>query len=168
MIIGGWRGPGWQVFDADPVLGRRVRHWVVAAIAQHGCPVDADDAAMAVGELVANAIVHGPPGGRVLVGYCLWREGARVIVCDAGGQATPRLHQPGDGDEAGRGLRMVEALTAQWGSFRVNRAQVVWCDLGRPLRAAGSDAWAWLRLVLSLESLSAPAEPDTLAAARPR
>ena len=32
MIIGGCRGPGWQVFDADPRLGRQIRDWITSAI----------------------------------------------------------------------------------------------------------------------------------------
>jgi hypothetical protein len=35
----------------------------------------------------------------------------------------------------------------------------VWCDFGRPLHAAASDAWAWLHLVLSMCDLSAPDHP---------
>ncbi len=83
VIIGGWRGPGWQVFDADPRLGRQIRAWISSAISGHDCPVDAADAALAVTELFSNAVRHGPVGGRVLVGYCLWQQGARLVVCDA-------------------------------------------------------------------------------------
>ena len=75
VIIGGWRGPGWQVFDADPRLGREIRDWIRSAISGHDCPVDAADAALVVSELFGNAARHGPAGGRVLV---------RVAVAAAG------------------------------------------------------------------------------------
>ena len=75
MIIGGCRGPGWQIFDADPRLGSQVRNWIRSAISGHDCPVDAADAAVVVSELFGNAVMHGPAGGRVLVGYCLWQRG---------------------------------------------------------------------------------------------
>lgn len=66
MIVGGWRGPGWQVFDADPGRGKEVRDWVRHVIDSHDCPVDLDDVTLAVGELFANAVTYGPPGGQVL------------------------------------------------------------------------------------------------------
>ena len=165
MIIGGCRGPGWQVFDADPRLGSQIRDWISSAISGHDCPVDAADAAVVVSELFGNAVRHGPAGGRVLVGYCLWREGARLVVCDGGGPGVPRLVQGGELAEGGRGLRVVDSLAARWGSFRLAGALAVWCDFGQPLHAAAGDAWAWLHLVLSVCDLSAPGRP--VAAVRP-
>jgi len=221
VIIGGWRGPGWRITDADPGQARQVRDWIRAAITRHDCPVDPADAALAASELYANAVMffllcfhvaiaaiggkrtcglccsttssslplvtepretgqpatgqgqlrhgyhrtrrvrrevaHGPAGGRVLAGYCLWSAGARIVVCDGGGPGTPRM-RPGAGlAEGGRGLAVVDSVAARWGSFRLSGAQVVWCDFGQPLRAPASDAWAWLACVLSACPLSAPA-----------
>jgi hypothetical protein len=93
------------------------------------------------------------------VGYCLWREGARLVVCDGGGPGMPRLVQGGELAEGGRGLRVVEALAARWGSFRLAGALAVWCDFGQPLRAAANDAWAWLPPVLSVCDLSPAGRP---------
>ena len=111
-----------------------------------------------VTELFSNAIRHGPVGGRVLVGYCLWRQGVRLVVCD-GGPGTPRLVEGDALAEGGRGLHVVDSLAARWGSFRPVGAQAVWCDFGQPLHAAPGDAWAWLHLVLSVCNLSCPARP---------
>jgi len=142
VIIGGWRGPGWRITDADPGQARQVRNWIRAAITRHDCPVDPADAALAASELYANAVMHGPAGGRVLAGYCLWSAGARIVVCDGGGPGTPRM-RPGAGlAEGGRGLAVVDSVAARWGSFRLSGAQVVWCDFGQPLRAPASDACA--------------------------
>jgi len=159
MIIGGWRGPGWQVFDADPRLGHEIRAWISSAVSGHDCPVDTADAALVVTELFSNACQHGPVGGQVLVGYCLWRKGARLVVCDGGGPGTPRLVQDSDLAEGGRGLHVVDSLAARWGSFRLAGVQAVWCDFGQPLRAAASDAWAWLNPVLSECTLAARDQP---------
>jgi anti-sigma regulatory factor (Ser/Thr protein kinase) len=163
VITGRWRGPGWQVFDADPRLGCQIRAWISSAISGHDCPVDAADAALAVTELFSNAVRYGPAGGRVLVGYCLWQQGARLVVCDAGGPGTPRLVHGGQLAEDGRGLYVVDALAARWGSFRLAGAQAVWCDFEQPLHAADSDAWAWLHLVLSVCDLSASDHPMAVA-----
>lgn len=156
MIIGGWRGPGWRVFGPDPRLGSQIREWIRSAVSGHESPVDPDDAAAVISELHANAVMHGPAGGLVLAGYCLWREGARIVVCDGGGTSTPHLVPDGRLAEGGRGLHVVDALTTRWGSLRVPGAQVVWSDLGERLRVPDSDAWAWLRLVLSVCPLSGP------------
>jgi len=155
VIIGGWRGPGWRIVAADPAQARQVRDWIRAAINRHHCPADPDEAALAVSELYANAVMHGPEGGRVLVGYCLWSAGARIFVCDGGGLTTPRVCRDVSLAEGGRGLQVIGALAAEWGSFRLPGARVVWCDLGQPLRAPAADAWAWLHRVLAVCPLTA-------------
>ena len=111
---------------------------------------------MVVSELFTNAVMHGPAGGRVLVGYCLWQDGAQIVVCDAGGTTSPRLRDPGKLDEGGRGLQVVDAVAAAWGTFRAGHAQAVWCDLGKLLEFTGA-AQAWLRPVLAATSLAGPA-----------
>jgi hypothetical protein len=147
MVIGEWRGPGWRVFDADPSLCKDARDWIRRAVA--GSQADPYHAALAVSEFFGNAIEHGP-GGSVLVGYCLWREGARIVVCDAGGVGVPCPREDlGSAQEGGRGLHVVAAISARWGSFVCGESRVVWCDLARPLIAASTDAWAWLPRVLA-------------------
>lgn len=155
-MISRWRGPGWRLFDADLGCGKRVRDWIRQVVASHPCPADPADAALVVDELFANAVMHGPPGGQVLVGYVLWRHGARIVVSDGGGTTTPRVRDSTGLEEGGRGLHIVSALSAQWGSFRAVQAQVAWCDLGRPMRAAASKAWTWLSAVLAEFTLTVP------------
>jgi anti-sigma regulatory factor (Ser/Thr protein kinase) len=110
MIIDGWRGPSWQVVDADPRYSGQIRDWIRSAITRHDGPVDAADAALAVAELYANAVMHGPAGGRVLAGYCLWRDGARIVVCDGGGPGRPRLRESGGLAEPAGGQRARRAV----------------------------------------------------------
>jgi anti-sigma regulatory factor (Ser/Thr protein kinase) len=119
-----------------------IRDWISRVVAAHPGPADPADAALVVSELFANAVIHGPPSGQVLVGYVLWSHGARIVVSDGGGATMPRLRDSTGLEEGGRGLYVVDALSAQWGSFRTPRAQVVWCDLGQPMHAAAGEAWA--------------------------
>jgi anti-sigma regulatory factor (Ser/Thr protein kinase) len=144
------RGPGWQVLDARPCSVREARAWVTRVIRSAGVPVDVDEAAVVVSELVANAVLHGPEGRRVLVAYCLSPGGARLVVADGGGAAAPWVRCPGPVEEGGRGLQVVAAFTVAWGHFRLGPARVVWCDLGESLGSpAAPDAWAWLLPVLA-------------------
>jgi hypothetical protein len=87
VIIGGWRGPGWRITDADPGQAGPgldpVRHRPAPL------PVDPADAALAVSELYTKRCHARPAGGRVLTGYCLWSTGTQIVVCD-GGPGTPR------------------------------------------------------------------------------
>jgi hypothetical protein len=150
----GWRGPGWRIFDSRPACGRQARTWIAQVIQRYGLEADPDEVALVVSELFANAVLHGPRGGRTLVGYCLWPEGVRLIFCDGGGVTSPWLRDPGTLAEGGRGLHVVDGIATAWGHFRADSAQVVWCDLGKPPDAAGLDARAWLRPVLASARLS--------------
>lgn len=154
MIIGGWCGPGWRIVGADARNVRPVRHWISSAISSHGCPVDAEEAALVADELFANAVLHGPPGGPVLADYCLWTHGARLVVADGGGPGVPRLRPASTSEEDGRGLRLVDELAARWDTFLLGSTRVVWCDLHAALHVRAADAWAWLSLILSVCDLS--------------
>ena len=163
-----WRGPGWRLFDASAGQVGQVRDWITGVVSSHGGPADPADAALVVSEMFTNSVVHGPAGSRVLVGYCLWPGGAGIVVCDAGGAATPRLRDPGGQEEGGRGLQVVDAIAADWGSFRVGRALAVWCDLEKPFDRPASQAWAWLRPVLAAGVLGAEIQPKSEGDWRPR
>jgi anti-sigma regulatory factor (Ser/Thr protein kinase) len=156
VTTGSWRGPSWRVIDADCGQAWLVRTWISAAISSYRCEVDPGDVALAADELFANAVQHGPRPGQVLAGYCLWPAGIRVVVADGGGAGQPYLRTDTGLAEGGRGLLLVDALAAQWGSFRMADNQIAWCDFGQAMPARADDAWAWLRQVLSACDLSAP------------
>ncbi len=155
MTRNGWRGPGWRVFNGHPRHVKTVRDWIGRVIACHDGPVDPGDAELVVTELFTNALHHGPSGGRVLVGYCLWRDRGRIVVCDGGGATVPRLRDPAASDQGGRGLRVVDTIAARWDGFRIGQAQVVWCDIGQPLDGATGDTCAWLARLLAEGALAA-------------
>jgi anti-sigma regulatory factor (Ser/Thr protein kinase) len=102
----------------------------------------AEDATVIVSELVTNAVRH---GGRCAVvpdpvELILWRQSGQVVcaVTDPGAD-PPVLTQPDPFAEAGRGLHVVEALSATWGWTRLSgRRKAVWAAL--PLPAAGAEA----------------------------
>jgi hypothetical protein len=142
-------GPDWRLFDAAPRCGKAARDWIADVLGQHRGLAEPDDAALVVSELFTNAVLHGP-GGQVLVAHYLWRDGARIVVCDGGGTSTPHLRRPERSEEGGRGLQVVDMLAAAWGQFRAGpAAQVVWCDLGKPLDLVLTDPWGWLPVAIA-------------------
>ncbi|WP_283134198.1 ATP-binding protein [Rhizohabitans arisaemae] len=93
------------------------------------------DVTLAVSELVTNAVVHsdsGLPGGSVTVVVTLGAA-IRVEVTDAGCAGhRPEIARDVEPDAtSGRGLRLVQALSARWGVFPVDSAgpRTVWCEI---------------------------------------
>lgn len=169
MSTSRWRGPAWRVVNADPGNVKLVRAWISSAISRYGCPVDPAEATLAVSELFTNAVTHGP-GARVLVGYCMWPYGARIVVADGGSRGTPELRPAATWDEGGRGLLVVDGIAADWGCFCFKDAArlIVWCDLGYPVRSPVGDAWAWLHRLLSADVLGCASASERAALAPAR
>jgi serine/threonine-protein kinase RsbW len=162
------RGPGWRVYDGRPREDQAARRWITQVIERFDGPADPADAAVVVSELFTNAMRHGPPGGRVLVGCCLCPGGARIVVGDGGSVASPRLRDSSPLDEGGRGLHVVSQLAAAWGHFRAGSARVVWCDLGAALGPPGTaDRWDWVGPVLATTWRTTTGLPPTGLRRRP-
>nr|WSX54569.1 ATP-binding protein [Streptomyces sp. NBC_00974] len=84
----------------------------------HGCSL-AEDVELVVGELAANAVLHGRVPGRdfeIRLDYDGLR--VRVEVSDARGDKEPPEALPDVGPwsaEGGRGLALVQAVAREWG-----------------------------------------------------
>jgi anti-sigma regulatory factor (Ser/Thr protein kinase) len=78
-----------------------------------------DDVRLCVSELASNAVNHGTPtedGGHVFhVRIDADDTLIRVEVEDDDPLSTPRVRQPAEGDTGGRGMLIVESLSAAWG-----------------------------------------------------
>ncbi len=93
-----------------------------------------DDAQLLASELVTNAVKHanGPIDVRAYV-----RDGyLRLEVGDFAADSTPLPRQAHAEDEGGRGMEIVEKLSARWGWRLRGPVKVVWLDLPMP---AGAD-----------------------------
>ncbi|WP_229375978.1 ATP-binding protein [Streptomyces spirodelae] len=99
-------------------------------------------AALIVAELAANAVRHCGSIGRDFRLHLTLRESApgrvlRVEVTDARADkplppGTPRL--PGDEEETGRGLLLVDALADRWGQYGNDAiAKTLWAELDLPV-----------------------------------
>lgn len=91
-----------------------------------------DPLAIATGELLANAIQHSDSGrgGCVHIEVTKNQDVLRVAVTDDGGATSrPRLHQGDLFAEGGRGLAIVQDLTARWEFEDSGAGLTVWFEL---------------------------------------
>ncbi len=90
-----------------------------------------DAALLAVSEAVTNAVRHG--AGQIELCVAVGDGRIRIEVGDDGPE-VPQRRPPGDGlGEGGRGLYLLDALTARWGTdFRTDRpGKTVWMEIPR-------------------------------------
>ncbi|MFJ3659943.1 ATP-binding protein [Streptomyces sp. NPDC090119] len=99
----------------------------------------ADDAAVVVSELLANALRHGRPPVRVACALrrrSSDRAALRIEVADAGPSFDTTLvrarwrHPSFTLEESGRGLFLVDALASRWGDEPTRNGHTVWAVLG--------------------------------------
>jgi serine/threonine-protein kinase RsbW len=90
----------------------------------------AEAAALAVSELATNAIAHtssGLPGGTFAVSVQAESGGVLIRVRDEGARTTPALADPAPDAEHGRGLQIVAAVAAEWGTELAIAGRTTWC-----------------------------------------
>ncbi|MFW5471048.1 ATP-binding protein [Knoellia sp. CPCC 206435] len=92
-------------------------------------PPWADDAVLVASEVVANAVTHGE--GPVRVHAYRSAGMLRVEVSDVGAALPERREAPTDA-ETGRGLLIVDALSAHWGVVEADPkpGKTVWFEMG--------------------------------------
>lgn len=98
------------------------------------------DAILIVSELVSNAVTHsrsGQPGGTLIIAVEMAPQpgSVRIQVRDAGGLEAPILTAAGLDSEHGRGLAIITALAAEWGSETSDAGRATWCRLSTSRRA---------------------------------
>jgi hypothetical protein len=103
------------------------RRRIVVALRGHGCgEILVQDAALVVSELAANAVVHAKSSFSVSVS--LRASTLRIDVADGGpvaAAATSQAWVP----RQGRGLGLIDALCARWGTDATAEGKVVWGEL---------------------------------------
>ena len=113
-----------------PVARLQVR----AALGLRGLGEYADDAEIITSELVTNAVQHACDDGTTTIGVALTRAGSpaavTIIVSDSSPDG-PVLRDTPPGSEQGRGLQIVEALSAHWGWRQEGSGKAVFAVLAR-------------------------------------
>ncbi|GAA3464364.1 ATP-binding protein [Saccharothrix longispora] len=89
------------------------------------------DAQLVCHELVANACDHADKPHHLSV-RCHTRYELLIEVRDASTDRAPRIGASTAGPNRGNGMKMVEALSSDWGVRRTDNAKVVWARLRIP------------------------------------
>ncbi len=114
----------------DPSAARQARAFLRGA----RCPAHhasvLDDAELLTSELVTNAVLHGAPPVTISV-QCDTTEGMRIRVTD-GSARRPRPRDAAPADPGGRGMALVDLLSAAWGAEPTDCGKEVWFLLRAP------------------------------------
>jgi anti-sigma regulatory factor (Ser/Thr protein kinase) len=117
------------VLPADATAPGRARLFLRAATQKWGVADDlAQDAAMVITELVANAVDHARSESTLSV--AVKRGTLCVAVRDARPGPVPRPAPIDPTAPRGRGLQMVDALTSAWGVTLHADGKTVWAVVG--------------------------------------
>jgi len=116
-------------YRCDPIVPSVARRELKAWLrGRTGPGENIDDAILVISELVTNAVIHAKTAASVVVEMA--QTEIAVAVHD-GSQALPALI-PFSGERAGGvGLRVVDALTREWGWTSAASGKKVWAVLDR-------------------------------------
>jgi len=127
----------------EPTAAAEARGQVRAVIRAWKVPVDPDIAVLLTSDLVTNAITRGEGETLTLAIRCSGGH-LRVDVYDASRSLPVAMDEPA-GTDTGRGLVLVAALSAEWGSFCTPAGKATYFTLAfQPdLPQVGDRAAAW-------------------------
>ncbi|WP_030418376.1 MULTISPECIES: ATP-binding protein [unclassified Streptomyces] len=117
-----------ETLPREPGSAATARKLVRVACAVWGLEGLAEDGALIASELVSNAVRHARRENIRVAVERTARNTVRVAVADLS-RARPVEREAYDGDESGRGLLLVAALAADWGTDERHWGKVVWADL---------------------------------------
>lgn len=109
------------VSDARRAVASQLRSWGVYSVL--------DSAELVVSELLTNARIH--TAGPVQISVIAIDNGVRIEVKDNAPHVTPSVGESTVEDTTGRGLTIVNALSADWGVERhkTGGGKTVWAEL---------------------------------------
>jgi anti-sigma regulatory factor (Ser/Thr protein kinase) len=105
------------------------RRFVTAQLQQRGVDHHATDmTTLLASELITNALRHGPPP--LCLQVVVLADRVRLEVHDSN-PAPPVLSRPDAAAEHGRGMWLIDAVSARWGHRPLPPGKVVWLELDR-------------------------------------
>jgi anti-sigma regulatory factor (Ser/Thr protein kinase) len=137
------RPASWPVtLPAVPRAAMAAREFAITTLASWDVPeLAADDVAMVVSELVANASRASSAAGKPVVAVWLTRTdaGVRVAAGDSSPSPVPSPPAPEASAERGRGLVIVVALCARHGWYRSGPWKIVWGEVDAAIPVADAE-----------------------------
>ncbi|QIK08178.1 ATP-binding protein [Streptomyces sp. ID38640] len=116
-----------RFFVPAPDSVRRARGFAVRTLADWGLEERADDVRLCVSELATNAVEHGTGCCHGFSVTMTAEDDAVRVEVHHHGHRRPRLRHPTDDEVSGRGLRIVDMLSDDWGwEERGGAGKVVW------------------------------------------
>ncbi|MFD9793684.1 SpoIIE family protein phosphatase [Streptomyces sp. NPDC059070] len=116
------------IHQADPEGLAESRVALRRALADWGFAELVDDVELAAGELLGNVLLH-TEGGAVLTLEVLPEPVRRVrLWVKDRSSVRPRRRTPGEAATSGRGLMLIEAVSARWGVEPRGDGKAVWCE----------------------------------------
>ncbi|CAL9568714.1 ATP-binding protein [Streptomyces sp. enrichment culture] len=109
---------------AHPEAVAQVRHRVREYLGVP-CP----DVQLCVSELLTNVIDHVGEGVPVVLRLSRTRDHVRLEVTDPEPRAWLAPRRPGEAEEGGRGLLLLDAVSLRWGVEQGLGGKTVWCEL---------------------------------------
>jgi anti-sigma regulatory factor (Ser/Thr protein kinase) len=113
-------------FLPEPDAPRAARRFVADTLRRSGHPALVEDAQLTVSELATNAVIHARTAFSVAVQSS--QPGVRLSVRD-GSRHRPVIRDPVSNALGGRGLRLVAAIAADWGTEITAQGKTVWAQL---------------------------------------
>lgn len=128
-----WDGPEASdrcrvVLPAEVASARRARHLLTEELERWGEGDLVETGVLCLSEVVTNAVVHA--GTPVALNIVLHQERVRVEVADGGAAPPERVEADADAVH-GRGIAIVELLSAEWGVDQRDDGKCVWFELER-------------------------------------
>ncbi|MEU2596622.1 SpoIIE family protein phosphatase [Streptomyces hirsutus] len=117
----------WTVWRVPQAVGH-ARRFTRRTLRSWGVSGDLDTALLVVSELVTNALVH--TEGQVRLDLTLVGDRLRLAVADTSPRSPAKPNSIGWEATGGRGILLVEALSAAWGTLPVSGGKQVWAELG--------------------------------------
>jgi anti-sigma regulatory factor (Ser/Thr protein kinase) len=120
------RREGWTVWRV-PEAVRHARRFTRRTLRAWGVAEEADTVLLVVSELVTNALVH--TDGQVRLDLTLIDSRLRIAVTDNSPRTPVKPTSIGWEATGGRGILLVEAMSAAWGTVPVSGGKQVWSEV---------------------------------------
>ncbi|MFI0511989.1 ATP-binding protein [Streptomyces sp. WSLK1-5] len=118
-------------FEAVPTEVRLLRKAAAKQLSRWGLPAATDETELLVTELATNVFKHVGEGVSATLILEWTGERLRLEVHDKS-QAVPTPRSAGCDEECGRGLHLLAALAADWGTVLTAVGKAVWCEIAIP------------------------------------